>query len=77
MIIQMTREEMKEVSVPIPGTISPNITLEELGQMYKLVSVPIPGTISPNNIQKKINDCEHISFRPHSGDYISKFLHMM
>ena len=36
------------VSVPIPGTISPNWQAWTLTIKYASVSVPIPGTISPN-----------------------------
>ena len=35
------------------------------------VSVPIPGTISPNLLTLKLRMLNQ-SFRPHSGDYISK-----
>ena len=37
----------KWVSVPIPGTISPNLDIETRVDVL-VVSVPIPGTISPN-----------------------------
>ena len=41
--------------------------------MKVFVSVPIPGTISPNNKKVIIYNNMQLSFRPHSGDYISKY----
>ena len=61
---------VKGVSVPIPGTISPNNVYSN-HKVNNNVSVPIPGTISPNKLFKQKNGWRYC-FRPHSGDYISK-----
>ena len=62
---------VKGVSVPIPGTISPNNVYSN-HKVNNKVSVPIPGTISPNKLFKQKNGWRYC-FRPHSGDYISKY----
>ena len=64
---------LKRISVPIPGTISPNPRgMVRRSGAGTFISVPIPGTISPN----KATEIERLygyNFRPHSGDYISKY----
>ena len=67
----------KTVSVPIPGTISPNL----FAMIYKTrclqVSVPIPGTISPNCNFYFFHDCLHRFPSPFRGLYLQIIFTML